>query len=101
MKPTESDHSWDRLTAAARRAPVAAVTAAPYGFATRIVAMAMAADHSGRSLFERVALRAVGVASLLALVSVFANFSVLTTDGDEENIVISDDPVALLLGPIE
>jgi hypothetical protein len=101
MKPVELDHSWNRLTAAARRAPADTVTAAPYGFATRIAALAMSADFSGRSLFERFAFRAVGVASLLALLSVFANFSVLTAEADEENIVINDDPVALLLGPIE
>jgi len=101
MKPIEPDHSWHRLTAAARRAPVETVAAAPYGFATRIAALALAADRSGRSLFERFALRAVGVASLLAFASVCANFSALTAEADEETIVIGDDPVALLLGPIE
>ncbi len=99
MKPLDPEHSWKRLTAAARCAPVETVTAAPYGFATRIAALA--ADHSGRSLFERFALRAVGVASLLAIASVCVNFSALTAEADEETIVVGDDPVALLLGPIE
>lgn len=101
MKPIEPDHSWHRLIATARRAPVETLAAAPYGFATRIAALAMAADRPGRSLFERFALRAVGVASFLALASVCANFSVPTAEADEENILIGDDPVALLLGPIE
>ncbi len=101
MKPIKPDHSWNRLIAAARRVPAETVTASPYGFATRIAALAMAAERPGRSLFERFALRAVGVASLLALASVCANISVLTAEADEENIVIGDDPVALLLGPIE
>jgi hypothetical protein len=41
------------------------------------------------------------VASLLAIASVCVNFSALTAEADEETIVIGDDPVALLLGPIE
>ena len=101
MKSLDPEHSWKRLTAAARCAPVETVTAAPYGFATRIAALALAADHSGRSLFERFAFRAVGVASLLAIASVCVNFSALTAEADEETSVIGDDPVALLLGPIE
>lgn len=101
MKPIDPDHTWHRLTTAARRAPAETVTAAPYGFATRIAALALAADPAGRSLFERFAFRAVGVASLLALASVCANFSALTVDAEEENLVSGDDPVALLLGPIE
>lgn len=101
MKPADPDQSWNRLTAAARHALTGAVTAAPYGFATRVAALAWAAERPARSLIERFALRAVGVASLLAIASVWANFSVLNADSEEENLVMGDDPVALLLGPIE
>jgi hypothetical protein len=101
MKPADPDHSWNRLIAAARRAPAEAVTTASYGFATRVAALALAAERPVRSIFERFALRAVGLASLLAIASVCANFSVFTADAEEENLAIGDDPVALLLGPIE
>ena len=50
------------------------------------------------SVVERFALRALGVACLLALVSVVANYSALTapTLGAEEESFV-DDPVAALL----
>ncbi|MBC7366956.1 MAG: hypothetical protein H7343_09130 [Undibacterium sp.] len=102
MKPDDHNPSWARLTAAARRAPFAGDTAAPYGFATRVAALAFAAERPMRSLFERFSLRAVGVASLLAVLSVVANYSVLTVEVAEEDYsVAGEDPVALLLGPIE
>ena len=103
MKPADHDQSWARLTAAARRAPQAGKPAAPYGFSTRVAALAFAnADRPARSLFERFALRAVGVASLLAVASVLANYSALSVEAAEDDYsVVGEDPVSLLLGPIE
>ena len=103
MKPSDHDQSWARLTAAARRAPVTGEAEAPYGFSTRVAALAFAAaERPVRSLFERVSLKAVGLASLLAVASVVANFSALTVEtADEDYSVVGEDPVSLLLGPIE
>ena len=98
MNPEDPKHPWTRLTAAARRAPDDRDTAAPYGFATRIAALAMAQERIAVSLFERFSLRALGVACLLALVSVAANYSAITNVlGEEEAGVLTDDPVTELV----
>lgn len=102
MNPPDHDQSWARLTAAARRTPAAGEVSAPYGFATRVVAETFSAERSMRSLFERFSLRAVGVASLLAGLSVVAHYSVINAVViDEELAASTEDPVSLLLGPIE
>ena len=102
MKPEETNQPWARLVAAARRTPASDDTAAPYGFATRVAARAFAAERPMRSLFERFSLRAVGVAGLLAVVSVAANYSALgNLAAEEESVSSSEDAVAVLLGPVE
>ena len=97
MNLDDPRHPWARLTAGARRAADDRDTAAPYGFATRIAALAY--DRKTTSLVERFALRAVSLAGLLALVSVASNLSTLGTvvSGAEEELE-ADDPVVLLLG---
>ena len=99
MKPSDPQHPWARLSAGARRAPAdARGSAAPYGFSTRLAALALAAERPVASLFERFSLRAVGVASLLALVSVAASYSTITAKtADEELALVGEDPVAVLL----
>ena len=65
------DNAWSRLTAAARRAPLAeADEIAPLGFATRIVAGADVRPAAGLFAgiaFERLAARALGFACAGAL----------------------------------
>ncbi len=69
---------WTRLVAGARRAPGGGDVAAPYGFATRVAARAMAAGAARTSFFEefslRMALRALGVACLLAVAAAGAGY---------------------------
>ena len=72
-------HPWARLTAAAREVRDERDSSAPYGFATRVVALAFAQQRSVSSLFERFAFRAVSVASLLALFSIVLNYPALST----------------------
>jgi len=91
-----SDQKWSRLVAAARPAQDTRDTAAPYGFATRVAALAMAQERLSGSLLERFSLRALGLASLLALVCVAANISTVTSLFHEE-AALSDDPVAEVL----
>jgi hypothetical protein len=70
--------AWQRLLEAARRAPAeAGDSAAPYGFAARIAAQAMAANAPRASLFEYFSLRALGAACLLTLVAVGAGVPAL------------------------
>jgi len=103
MNPNDPHHPWARLVTAARSASDGRDAAAPYGFATRIAALAFSRERKARSLFERFALRAVGVSCLLALVSVAANYTMLTGGrtttvavDDNEN-GLGDDPVAVVL----
>ena len=89
MKP--SDQKWSRLARAARSAPDTRDTAAPYGFATRVAALAMAQERVVGSLLERFSLRALGLAGLLALVCVAANLSTVTGLFREEALALTDD----------
>jgi hypothetical protein len=71
---------WPRLTAAARTVHDDRDTTAPYGFATRIAALALAQEEKVASLFDRFALRALGVACLLAVGSVAINYEAITAE---------------------
>ena len=102
MNLNDPRHPWTRLTAAARQAPDDRDTSAPYGFATRVAALALAQEERVYSLFERFALRAVGVSCLLALVSVALNYSALSTPlnvtaSAEEEMAPADDALAAVL----
>lgn len=99
MNLNDPQHPWTRLTRAARAVSDDRDTAAPYGFATRVSARAYDAERAG-ALFERYALRAVGIASLLAVLSVAVNFSALlpaTSSAMAEEEELGDSPIALLL----
>jgi len=98
MNAHQPNHPWSRLTHAARQVSDDRVVAAPFGFATRLAARAMAQEQQVVSLLERFAFRALGTACGLALLSVAVNYSVLTTapfSAEEE--LNQDDPVAVLL----
>jgi hypothetical protein len=97
MNLNEPRHPWSRLVAAARHAPDGRDTVAPYGFATRVVALAFARERAVVSLFDRFALRALGLACLLAVLSVAVNYSALTKSVLVEDELPADDTVALLL----
>ena len=98
MNLNDPKHPWARLTTAARSVSDDRDAAAPSGFATRVTALAFASSRSPLSLVERFALRAVGVACLLAVLSVAVNYSALTRPTTPvEEIVSDDDTVSLLL----
>jgi hypothetical protein len=105
-KLTDPRHPWSRLIAAARQVHDERDAGAPYGFATRVAALAMSQQRAVGSVFERFAFRAVGVASLLALFSIVLNYQALSTPGNalvtpqaEEvgELVAVDDAVAIVL----
>jgi hypothetical protein len=104
-------HPWTRLTAAARNARDERDSSAPYGFATRVAALAMAQEARVVSLIDRFAFRALGVASLLAICSVALNYEVLAptvvpapaqvatgSSYEEADLAPTDDAVAIVLG---
>jgi len=66
---------WARLTAAARQVQDDRDVSVPYGFATRVAALAYAQERKAASLFDAFALRALGVAALLAVFSVAMNYN--------------------------
>lgn len=71
-------HPWARLTAAARTVRDDRNPTAPFGFATRVAALALGRERRMASLFDAFALRALGVACLLAIFSVVMNFGELS-----------------------
>ncbi len=107
--PNDPRNSWARLAAAARTVRDDREPSAPYGFATRVVAIAFAQERRVATLFERFAFRALGVASLLALFSVALNYEVLSSAPavamntpvafaiDEADVLAADDAVAIVL----
>ncbi len=76
--PNSPRHPWARLTAAARTVHDDRETSAPYAFSTRVVALALGRETKMVSLFDVFALRALGVACLLAIFSVVVNFGELS-----------------------
>jgi hypothetical protein len=102
MNLNDPKHPWARLTTAARTVTDDRDTSAPYGFATRATALAWAQGHPEVSLVERFALRAVGIACLLAVLSVAVNYSVIAnrpvaTAAAADDEMTVEDPVALLI----
>ena len=96
MNPSDPHHPWSRLAAGARRHADDRDLAAPYGFATRVAALAMATERARASLLERFSLRAMGIACLLLVTSLAANYSAISAAFAEEPLV-PGDPVAELL----
>ncbi len=87
---------WERLVAAARRAPAEPDAAAPYGFATRVVARAFAVpEPTADLLLERFALRGLFVAAVFSVASAAFSYAALTGGAEEETVV--GDTVAELL----
>lgn len=96
-----SDMAWQRLVKAARQVPATDDVAAPYGFATRTAAQAFTQGRPAASLIEQFALRALGVASLLAVLGVVSNYSVIaqaSTAHVADSFSAVTDPAAIVLG---
>lgn len=98
MNQNQPNLPWDRLAAAARTAPDARDTTVPYGFATRVAALAMSQERKVVSLFERFAVRAMCAAFLLAVLSAVVNYPVInnTPAGSDEEAV-EDEPVTVMV----
>jgi hypothetical protein len=104
MNLNDPRHPWTRLTSAARQVPDSRDTEAPYGFATRVAALACAQEARLVFLFDRFALRALAVSCLLALGSVAVNYSAVRNVRapaqaqvvDEEAVPVDDALAAVL-----
>jgi hypothetical protein len=97
--------AWARLVTAARQVSDDRDTSAPYGFSTRVVALAYAREERVISLLERFALRAVALASLFAICSVAINYPEIRAGltgspvaaVEEIEVLSLDDAVAIVL----
>jgi hypothetical protein len=93
---------WHRLVHAARRTPDARETAAPPGFATRVAALGLGGRRETVSLLDLLALRAFGVACILALSAVALNYEAAARRvgglaAGEEPLPLGEDVVAVVL----
>lgn len=85
--------AWQRLVVAARQAPVAGDEAAPYGFSTRVAALALAASAERptlASLLNRFSWRALSLSLLLMALSIVANYSPAPKTVDSEQDTVAD-----------
>ena len=89
--------NWERLAASARNAPDSRDLEAPYGFATRVAALAMSEPRSAGRSVEYFAKRAVGLACLLAVAAVAVNYSSPTRQPDQRTQAAVEDPIAQLV----
>ena len=91
-----SDRQWQKLTALARSAPVVPGPA-PFGFATRVAALAATAPAGPWAFFERFALRGLVVAAACGVAAVAMNYSVLSSDQTDLYATGTTDSVVELL----
>jgi len=95
-RPNARATAWPRIAAAARAAIAADSRdlAAPYGFATRIAAIALGPQHAAAApTLVNYAMRAFGVACLLAILLVSINLGTILRDIDDEAAILGDTPV--------
>lgn len=80
--------AWQRLTAAARRAPDEADTSAPYGFATRMAARGLAASPvpAVSALLEKFAWRGLIAAVACSAGAVAFGYSTLSAEQEYETV---------------
>jgi hypothetical protein len=89
------EKSWQKLVAAARSAPKPGDEAAPFGFSTRVAALAFEQRDATASIFARFSVRAAAVACALAIAAVAINFSAITSAFDTDTAAAAgDDPIA-------
>ena len=96
MKPTDPNHPWQRLVTLARKTE--RDTSAPFGFATRVTARALAQPRWHPSLLEIFAPRALGIACLLMLASIALNYGAfMSPNVDWESTLSEEQPAVAAL----
>ncbi len=82
------EQAWQRLAAAARRAPEEAVATAPYGFATRVAALGLAAAPlpTAGALLEKFALRGLLAAAACSVAAAAFGYSAFITEQEYETV---------------
>lgn len=85
--------AWQRLVVVARQAPIPGDEAAPYGFSTRVAALAFAAVERPtlQSSLNRFSWRALGFSLMVMVLSIVANYNSLTVTAETDHDLV--DPV--------
>jgi len=91
------NRNWEHLVAWARRVPTESDAQPPLGFAARVVALAYEHEKT-EPLWEMFSLRALGLASLIAIAAVAINLSGSQT-AVFDDIDVVDQAVAELFIP--
>jgi hypothetical protein len=83
-----TDQAWQRLAAAARRAPEEIDGAMPYGFATRVAALGLSAAPlpTAGALLEKFALRGLFAAAACSIAAAAFGYSAFTTESEYETV---------------
>ncbi len=91
------DHQWQKLIVAARQAPADPGAAAPYGFATRVAAQAVALPPAPWLSLERFAVRGLLLAAVCGVTAIAFNYSVFFTEQSDIYATGTTDVVVDLL----
>ena len=82
--------AWHRLAVAARPADVQ-TEAAPYGFATRVASLGLAAPAANPwAQFEKLALRGLLAAGAFSLAALAFSYSTMASDHSEDTVASAD-----------
>ena len=97
---SKQDEQWQRLAKLARQAPKAPEPEMPYGFATRIVAQwpKANAEPALEIIWEKFALRFLGLAFAIMLVTVGLTYSSLAEES-HELVTMTDSVIDTVLQP--
>jgi hypothetical protein len=103
VKPASSGPSpaWSRLVRAARSPGGAPEDAAPFGFATRVAALGLAARGEAPALLETFALRALALAGLVAGLSLALGFADGFGPGAGDDLLALNDTVSMVLALVD
>jgi hypothetical protein len=103
MKFASSDSlpAWSRLVRAAGSSGELSHDAAPFGFATRVAALGLAARAEAPALLEAFALRALALAGLVAGLSLALGFADGFGPGTGDDLLALNDTVSVVLALVD
>lgn len=96
MKPTPQDTRWQRLVESARQVPDNRDTAAPFGFATRVAALAFSKPKASlAATLDRFSWKALILSCILMTLGIASSYSTLISVNDDEST--PQDPVSEII----
>ncbi|MFM9081076.1 MAG: hypothetical protein ACKOTE_13275 [Opitutaceae bacterium] len=103
MRPASPDYlpAWSRLVRATRALGEVSPDSAPFGFATRVAALGLAARAEAPALIEAFALRALALAGLVAGLSLALGFADGFGPGTGDDLLALNDTVSVVLALVD